>query len=607
MEREFSIDNISDDQLHDLFVGAPITVLLGSAISIWEPTSLMSGEDFGKSLYELIFKDEAGRYIEPTINENILWPLYQKLPFEVINERCPNKSTINEVLHEIYNKDCSNPIHNLFADLLKERIITSIITPNYDLCIDGAISRAVHAPIGSCMGSIYRVITKSDLPASISNDSLVYFKVHGSADPKSNMSLVYSLHQEGLLDGWKRGLFHQLIKDRILLILGYSGKDFDLCQEFPAGSPRKIIWNFLNKESITVNTRRLKDRIDLTIILGDMRKVLSRQFYPIDVKKVESKTNIAPILRVKFTDQELNIWQAKILIALNYNLPAIKFTARLLQERELGANSRIDLLGEQASALGSNGQYRKAAINHLKAGRIARSIGDSVEYLHQLNAASDAYRGYGNFVLANILHLRNQVYRYFHDGSFISAGRPNDIDNLLARNEILLLQKVYQLGDRFHLTEVSKWARKLVETRLLKVAHIMHTSGDIYAYQQLKMWAIRLDIVEDVFFKFDPVITLPPEQGYEQLLFPMGQMMEFRYRINKGKVPLDKYALDRTFEFLRLARELGIRPEIWKLLSLVHKWFPSQFTKADQWELDMEFNNCEYTLIQRIDKLFFGY
>lgn len=606
-EKEFSIDDISDDQLHDLFSGASITTLLGSAISTWEPASLISGEEFGKSLYDLIFKDEVGHYLEPSINEYILWPLYQKLPFEVINDRCPNKSAINELLHETYNKDCSNPIHDLFANLLKERVITSIVTPNYDLCIDGAISRAIHTPIGPCMGSIHRVITRSDLPLSISNDSQIYFKVHGSADPKSNISLVYSLQQEGLLEDWKRGLFHRLINDRILLILGYSGKDFDLCQEFQVGRPKKIIWNFLNKESITANARRLKGKVDLTIILGDMRKLLSRQFRPIDARKAESKTDIAPGLRFKFTNEELSAWQVKILTTLNYNLPAIKLTARLLQEKGIDANMHIDLLGEQASALGSNGQYRKAASNHLEAGRIARTTRNAIEYFHQLNAASDAFRGYGNIVLPNFLHLCNLVYRNFNKDTFARSNQLNDVDNLLARNEILLLQEVYQLAKRFNLTQISWRVRRLVETRIFRVAHLIHASGNIFIYQQLKMWAIRFDIPEDAFIKFDQVTTPSPEEGYEQLFFPMGLMMEFRYRMNKEKDPLDKCVLDRTREFLRMARDLGIRPEIWKLLTLIRKRFPSQFTKADSWELNMEFKNCEYTLIRRIDKRFFGY
>lgn len=606
--KELLLNEIRDSQLHDLFAEAPVTALLGSAISIWEPTLLLSGEEFSLSLYDLIFMDKVtGQYIEPTINERVLLPLYQKLPFEVINDRCPNKATINEILHENYSKDCSNPIHDLFADLLKEKTITSIITPNYDLCIDGAISRTFQTSIGSRMGPIHRVITEADLSANLSDENQVYFKVHGSADPETNMSLVYSLQQEGLLDDWKRNLFHRLVKDRTLFILGYSGKDFDLCQEFQIASPRKTIWNFLNKESITANAKRLMEQMDVTIILGDMRELLSRQFRYVNAKMVKSKSNIAPALRLKFTTEELHIWQAKILTTINYNLPSIKLTARLLQEKEINARSRIELLGEQASALASNGQYKKAANNHLEASRIAKNMGSSLEHFHHMNAASDAFRGNGNFMRSILLHFSNLISLYRIKHSSVAFKQSGNVDNLIARNEILLLQEIYRFSKKFHITPISYRVRKLVETRIFKAAHLIHASGDIYGHQQLKMWAIRLDITEDVFFKFDKVTTPPPEVGYEQLFFPMGLMMEFRYRLNKEKNPLDVSVLDHTYEFLRLARELGIRPEIWKLLSFIRKRFTSQFTSADLWELNMEFNNCEYTFLERIVKRFLGY
>lgn len=111
------IESISDDELSALQSDGEVVALLGAGISLWSPTDLPTGREFTDALFRVLFHDECGRLVIP--NERLLEKVYKQLPFEIVNERCPDERKIRELLRGIFDVYRPNPVHELFAKTLK--------------------------------------------------------------------------------------------------------------------------------------------------------------------------------------------------------------------------------------------------------------------------------------------------------------------------------------------------------------------------------------------------------------------------------------------------------------------------------------------------------
>ena len=206
----------------------PIVAFLGSAISIWAPTNLPTGKAFSKAIFRALFH-ESGRVKDP-LGEEQLEKLFSKIPFEIVMEQCPDPQTLTTLLTDIFRITEYNDIHRLFAESLINDRVAAVVTTNYDCCIERAIADVVGCPVGSSMGPVKRVTADRDWNSRVAER--LYFKIHGSADDPSSESLVFRLRQESVLPSWKRSLLESVIKDRTLLLLGYSGLDFEIFRYF---------------------------------------------------------------------------------------------------------------------------------------------------------------------------------------------------------------------------------------------------------------------------------------------------------------------------------------------------------------------------------------
>ena len=74
-------------------------------------------------------------------------------------------------------------------------------------------------------------------------DNNLYFKIHGSVDIDiDGKNLIFALHHEGLLNPWKRELLAKMVRDKSLLIVGYSGLDFDICPLLLETQLKTVFW-----------------------------------------------------------------------------------------------------------------------------------------------------------------------------------------------------------------------------------------------------------------------------------------------------------------------------------------------------------------------------
>lgn len=618
---DLEILKLSIKEISELVEDKKISVLFGSFVSTWDPTNVISGMQFSSSLQSFIFKDNHGNLFEPTIDYAYLTMLYEKLPFEVINSHCPNKQAIIRIIQDFYQIDRPNLIHALFAELLNSGKINSIITTNYDRCFEGAINA-----IGERKKqSINYIVTEDDYRNRYKTENPTLLKLHGSADRPETM--VYNLSQEGLLDEWKRSLFHQLIKDNILLIIGYSGIDFDICQEISVGKPYRVIWNFFNKNAVSINSHILEAKVNEIRLIGDMRHLIPLMFQN-DFKKLVDRGAFASLtsngkiidydsitnldnyftkvdFRTRFanyfTEDELLVWQLRLLNTLCYATPAVNLAKKIIEKPSISWPLLVEVLSEYGGALSPNGKYKQAGKAHLRALQIAHKLKlDRQTKIRQINCASDAFRGGGNFLLAVVLHFYMCIELLF------DISNEKQFSYMKPRNEILLLQFFYRYAKKFHLNLIMSVMKKMVIRRIKKIDFDLKQSGNYFNINQLVLWAKGFDIRQEELFATHEVTILPPELGYEQLYFPLGKMMDFRNRMNSGELPANDVNRNQIRNYLDSAQKLGITPEVWKFEQLIRKKYPDDFAVADLEVSKLKFAECEYTWFYRIIKRWLG-
>lgn len=594
------LDLVSDDEITTLLSGGEIVTLLGAGISLWSPTNLPSGNSFSEAIFRALFQDEYGRNVDP--NEKLLKDIYKSLPFEIVNERCPDELKIRELLRKIFDVYRPNPIHELFAKLIKEQKVQSIITPNYDCSLDSAIARLFNCTIGRDMGDVKRIVRENDIGKTNLSNSLLYIKIHGSTDDETGESLVFRLQQEGVLNPWRRRVFRKAIAGRILLIVGYSGSDFDICPEIPLANPMRIIWNVKEQalNQIPPNPKTVANRIEDThFISSDMRELLGRIFEPLTANYGPSSLDLEEIIRKKFTEPDRRLWRIRTLNSLTYSYSALTETERFSSEISKGPDFDIEVLSEHAGASANYGNYLQSAFTHDEAARVARIHGLAIEtYCRQKLLASDAWRCYGNFPKAFIRHLQVVVgVRELSNPSMsLEAG--------IYRNEVLMLRHLFDLFNRLFIKPFTWIIQIRVAKIIRKTVEILRRSGEWYPLQQMELWRQRFDLPEEATTLDGEYETPPSLEGYTQLNFPMGKMMAFRQGVNNGDIPININNAREARKLADLARDLGIRPEMWKLhLLILCKFKDEREFRNDFHEFWKAFKACEYSLLFRVWRL----
>jgi hypothetical protein len=594
-----NLNSIADDELRELFFGSEIVALLGAGISSWSPTNLPLGSDFSDGIFDAIFRDKSGKITDQ--NEKLLIEIYKLLPFETINESCPYESKITEILRNIFHVTRPNPIHELFAQMLKDNKVNSVITPNYDCSLDSAIAAQYNSEINLDIGAIRRIIFDSDTDQVDLSSIQLFFKIHGSTDDFSGKSLVFRLHQEGVLPPWKRHVFRKAIEGKVLLVVGYSGSDFDICPEIPLASPKRIIWNVRNAK-IKENRPNLKEvakKTDTTFIVADMVDFLSKVFQPVNANPSHNPLDLENIFRHNFSSHERRLWKVRILNNLTYNHSALMETKQILKEGSRGVNFDIEVLSQYGGASASFGNYKQAALAHEKAAKIANKYVSSPEEMcRQLLFASDAWRCYGGFSRSILCHLKvKKVIQKIPNPSLsMQAG--------ISRNEVLIMRHLYDLLKRLYIKPLAQKVRSHVEGLIKSIIEIYRDSGEWYPLQQMELWNERFDLPHTV-TTFSGEYEIPPSlEGYRQLNFPMGEMMAFRQKNTRGNIPITTEIVTEARRLANLAIALGINPEIWKMHLLILLKYKNERNLINDTKIFFQtFMNCEYSLFFRVWRL----
>ena len=587
-----SIDSFSNEDFVKLKGELALTAFLGSAISIWEPTNLPTGKAFTKALFNALFFDDEGKLDDPLGLE--LETLFEKIPFENVMEKCPDPNTLISLLKRIFNVSTYNNIHSLLVQTLIDEKIHSLITTNYDCCLEQAFVDAVKQPQQTA-ASLLTVVRKEDLDSECKNAKLC-FKIHGTADDNNGETLVFLLRQESALPKWKRTLFQSLLEDRVLLIIGYSGTDFEICPEIPLTRVKQILWNFRLEKEITTNARRVMEQVPGIILIGDMKLLLSKIFSPVDIKPGNLSLNIEQEIRDNFSATTRLLWRIRLLNSMSYGTSALQLCGNILEDNLDDSSFRIAVLEEYARALHYGGAYKSAARAYEKAISIANeSLLPKSKVRNLLLDASDNWRCYGNFF---------KSYRRLKAARSLAIYAEEDSDpSFLARanlKELLLLRRRYQIAQFFRLKFLVHRIRVRAKHLISSAAGDLLSDGSWFEFQQLRLWAERFDLPPELTKPPDFYEAPPPRDGYEHLGFPMAQMMVFRDAVDTDQLPLKKETATEALDKYKLAQQIGLRTEAWKLSYLLLKKFPEYRNKELILGFLKNFNGCEYSLIMRV-------
>lgn len=224
-----------------------LTILVGSAISKFPPTLLATGWEAATEIRRLLLEElipEATR--DGARREHLKWCI-EEFPFESVMAglaRVRSPAVADSLIRELFSAGAHNPAHEMLAQLMLERTALAVsgdpplvvVTTNYDCGIETACD---HLAKGNCIDARYhRVVRKEDQLARARGSSVLY-KIHGSVD--CDVAMVYTHEQEARLESWRYRLLRNWVDGRTLLILGYSGRDLDVCPALNSCRPIRVL------------------------------------------------------------------------------------------------------------------------------------------------------------------------------------------------------------------------------------------------------------------------------------------------------------------------------------------------------------------------------
>jgi hypothetical protein len=266
--QQIEISALSSAQI-DGWKKCGIVLLLGSYISTFFPSNLPSGAESVRALWSFLFSEKRsnGKSWPGWLHDN-----FSRLPFEVLMQNCPDEQRIRESIQKTFGIMIPNPVHQFLADQLNRGSVQSIITTNYDLCFEAVFKDKNE------LGIFWDEKSWEAVRSIFTKTGKAYWKIHGSAEAGTLDSLVFDQQGERQMDPWKQSLLKDLLFDKTLVILGYSGSDFEICPQLAVDvRPKHVVWLQPNCD-VTLNAKRVLGQHNGTLVIGDLNVFLTTLF-----------------------------------------------------------------------------------------------------------------------------------------------------------------------------------------------------------------------------------------------------------------------------------------------------------------------------------------
>jgi len=425
------------------------------------------------------------------------WPKWLKddfrqTPFEAATQNFPDRDSIRRALQRAFATSVINPVHELLSTQLRDGVVSSIITTNYDLCLDAALSDV------QGLRSIWDNNTWDAANGSLSKASKLYWKIHGTARPDALDSLIFKLEDEGRMPKWKSELLNNTLADRTLVIFGYSGRDFEICPQLAYyARPRHTVWFQPSREALTANGKRVLTERQGTLVVGS-RATPERPFAALEDfleklfgtrLKLQRKACPVDLVLDHSTFPE---WRVRILDWMACGRLAVPEINKLANAR-----TRAELL---ASAYGHLGKYRDSVLE-LERLAAERSL-DRREQLHrQLSAASSW------FILG--AHIKGWKQTRLIEKSCASEGL-TDLRVEIAERKLMMQMRLAQIVGTTRLP----FLVNTIRARAVRMYEDARRELELGAWGRLQ--ALRLN-AQRIGIATENEMTLPSVEGYSSL------------------------------------------------------------------------------------------
>jgi hypothetical protein len=257
-----------DDRTIEMWRDAGIVFLVGSFVSTFAPTNLPTGIATTKALWNRILRSSDQDCLGKDFAD------LEHVPFEAIMQCYPKQSAVKPIIQKLYCEAGPNEVHRRLVSSLQSGTAKGLITTNYDLAFDSVLqgNPDVITIVDDLGLASFRTAT-SRLAAPPS----VFFKIHGTAAVGYSNTIVCDLNAEGWLKPWKRELLREMVYGRALILIGYSGSDFDLCPELAEFTKQAhTVWLQHKPGQARPNSRRVLDRTGGIAVIGDLVEFLER-------------------------------------------------------------------------------------------------------------------------------------------------------------------------------------------------------------------------------------------------------------------------------------------------------------------------------------------
>lgn len=411
-----TLEELGREEIEDFRSCRP-AVLIGSAISQFSPTDLPAGGQLASQLLDSLLP----------------WPGWlrkdaQALPFEGILECYPRQSELQELILSIYGQRTpANLLHKCMADGLGAGIVGAVVTTNYDLAMDSHLANRDVAIVRGERDFRAWKLGKAHRP--------VYFKVHGSAEREYADTLVFTLKHEGILTNWKRELLQEILSGRDLIVLGYSGKDFELCPAIASLHARRVYWlqppNDGGRVRLSANAKKLLIK-NGTVLIGTIEKAIPLLLdYPeVALERKAAAPDVitlfdpdtfeewrlrlldrlacasigTPLARdLSASDSRLRIFRGRMLGHCGDYLQAAREWARLLGQKNISPAMRVEYAIETAGAWFIYGDRRKSE-------KVLRFAEETLAAVHPDELKRDDFlRLRGNILRVKLTWLRREA------------------------------------------------------------------------------------------------------------------------------------------------------------------------------------------------------
>jgi len=583
------LTSLSSSDLKSILGTDPFVVLAGSGVSIWHPTKLPAGQEFTSA----VVKNLLGQSVLPDISSDqrtTLEALLQIVPFEALNERCPNQTKLRSLIARLYGGRCeANCIHKALAELVASNQISSIITTNYDLALDQALTDG-----GCALPNVF-------LPSQIQSvTDRAYFKIHGTTAPGNEDTLVYSLQLESAMSPWKRNLLEKLVRDRVLLIVGYSGFDFEVCPQLPKAKPARVVWNFLTDADLEKSPgyrRLVADGIRVDSLIGDMRTVLELLGFTDSPSKISNAIfGIESILTATFSRREIILWCANVLNSMGHG----RLSLHALKQLAVKQDADYEILRAYAESEHHRGKYRDAERSYMRAAKLAP---DEVSRRIAILDASDEARCFGHWRRAS-----RMIEAAVNNARASMA--PSELARFRAR-ELLKRTLIHghwiQVTTKFGLSKIAANKRDEAAAWIREGSKLAIENGLWFDFQQFRLWADRMDMAANVVLSSGPFQPPPSREGYTQLGYSLALLMVIRDHA-KAEKQLGDVTLQTMRELEQAlidAQELGSYPEMWKMTRLLIALKPVRNIRR-VFTLIRYFSQCQHAPTKRLPFLLLG-